>query len=226
MAFKKRKFRRLNGGRRFSRRRFSRNPRLKRFVKGVVRRMSEIKYNTANNALNIDAGIPFIANIVPTFSQGPDKTQRIGNKIKYKFMQFRMTMASVGGAAPLLQLSVRVMIVQTRLPLTAPAPLLTDILDAVNITSSVRNTAARVILDRTFYLGVEGALNVQSQRPSSIFIKKKVRINNNVDFKSAAQTVPADPKDNYYLVIFTNQGAALNNTLATNWFNRISYIDL
>lgn len=219
---RRRKFRKLNNGRRG--RRFNRGRRLKKFIKRVVRRMSEIKYSFAFNAAGQDAATPFIADITPTFPQGVTKNTRIGNAIKYKFLQFRATLVSLPGAVPLDQILVRSIIFQTRLPLSV-VPATTDILDANNILSSIRNTNVRIIQDKSFWLGLEGPLNIESGHTSAKTIKKKARINNNVNFSAAADVLPRDPKDRYYWMFITSQGVPLNNNINYSWFSRLSFID-
>lgn len=232
----KRRFRSRGFRRVFRRRRNGRSRRVKRFIKSVVRRMSEVKYNWASNVLAQDAATPAIINITPTFAQGTTKQTRIGDKIRYKFMQFRSTLACFYNgniAQPVLR--VRVIGFWTRINLPA-VPGLLDILDANNVLSSIRNTAVRVWMDKTYLMAKYADADYQQDNtwnpslapgmPFMVKMKKKFRVKNNVAFRNAANTLPEDPKDNAYIIFFSDAALIGQATLTFNWFNRMSFIDL
>lgn len=226
MVFKKRRLSRGRVKRRFVRRtRGSRSTRSKRFIKGVIRRMSEIKFSTASNAVNILNNLPFITSLVPTFPQGVDKNNRIGNRIKYKYIQLRFALDLNQGVAPTSSTAYwRMIVFWTRLPLSV-APALTDILFTAHFLSSVRNTNVRVITDKTYLLTPAGVVT-DTQRPNAVFYKKKFRTFQEVNFSNAADQIPRDPKDNLYCCLFSNNLLGVNDTnLDFTWNSRFSYTD-
>lgn len=226
MVFKKRrlsrrKFRRRAVGR-TGRGRFRRT---KKFVKAVIRRIAEVKYAFAFNAVVILNTVPFISSLVPVFPQGVDKFERLGNRIQYKFLQLRFEIqANVGAAAVSNNASIRFIVFWTRLPLSIP-PAVTDVLDAVNYLSSIKNTNVRIVMDRTPCLGITGGL-INTNRTTNILYKKKIKMFQNVNFSSAADSLPRDPKDNLYAMILTDSAVANDFTINFNWFSRMSYTDV
>lgn len=235
MAYKKR----FRSRGRFSRvrRRRTGGRRLQKFIKRTIRKMSEIKYATTatNGLVAFDAFTGVTVRLNPLIPQGSDKDERIGNRVRWKFLQFRMILSvldGTSGANPLV-VRMRIMIIQPRLQPAAglvTGPNITDIFDnstngAQAIVSSIKNTSVRVIMDKTYSLGVLGVAS-QSQLKAALTVKKKVRINNNVNYLNAGQTLPQDPKDNYYLVMICDT-AALNDVLVVYAYtSRISYIDI
>jgi len=81
--------------------------------------MSEVKYATTitNGYVNTDPSSFIPIRLNPIIAQGADKSERIGNRIRYKFMQIRCIFNVFDGAQPanpFIQ-HVRVLIVQPRL---------------------------------------------------------------------------------------------------------------
>lgn len=226
--------RRFRSRRRFTRVRRRRGGarRLRRFVKRVVRRMSEVKYRTATSSVAFDAASNYQATIVPTFPQGVDKYNRIGNRIRYKYLQFRWTLQASNGSNNLSrsQCFVRLLLIQSRtVPPAVANPLnqgwLFDSPGPTAIVSSIQNQNVRVLMDKSIWLGIlDNATLIE--RPPNIWGKKKVRINNNVNFINSTDLLPTDPKDNYYLYIISNRTTQNDVTLNLVWHSRISFIDL
>lgn len=233
----KRRFRSI---RRFrSRRRFRRrgSRRLVKFVKRVIRRNTEIKYAAFNSGpTTIDAFNGSITRMAPLFTQGVSKSGRIGDRIKYKFIQFRMHFTLNDGVSlanpPMLM--TRVILLQPRLTSFASQNLVYTADDWFDLptnnqtlmTSPIRNTACRVLMDRVYMNSVNIAQQPNAALPSFTYIKKKVRVNNHVNFHGENQDLPNDPKDNYFLVIITNANALTDANLTHRFHFRISYIDL
>lgn len=201
--------------------------------------MSEIKYGVKYTLgpQQFDLGSYGITNLTPAFLQGIDKPNRLGNKIKYKFLQFRATgymLDGSSGANPLVAFA-RVLIVQARVTPSlgiAAGPSIGEVFDISTsplfaMTSPVKNTSVRVLLDRTYSnitLQAGVANNLQVSLPL-IKIKKKVRVNNNVLFTGSAEVQPQDPKDNYYLIVIGDQNALNDAYLTMRWSCRISFLD-
>lgn len=213
------------------RRRRGRSSRLKKFVKRVVRRMSEVKYAISNGSGTFDAGNDYAANITPTIAVGPGKDERIGWKVRYKYLQFRLWLlayeGSTGGEAAIV---TRVILWQPRLPVangTNPhdMPLFNLTGNTYAQVSPINNNAARIIMDKTIAMGVR-PLASDVMLPAVRIFKKKIRINNNVNFQNATTTQPGDPKDNYFLTIVTGFGATNLVTFQSIWSCRVSYIDV
>lgn len=63
---------------------------------------------------------------------------------------------------------------------------------------------------------------------SQIEMKKVFRVNNNVNFINSGQTLPSDPKDQYYLVLICRDvsNAAPSYDFQGSWFSRLSFIDI
>ena len=87
----KRRFRSRGKFRTIRRRRFSRRRGMRKLIKRVVRRMSETKFNVESSFGVVDANDGLFDNVTPTWAQGTSKNQVIGNKIRYKYLQLRLS---------------------------------------------------------------------------------------------------------------------------------------
>lgn len=215
------KFRRFGGRRR-------RNFRLKKFVKGVVGRMSEVKYGFVTAPINLDANLLYIQYINPGFNQGVDKYFRIGNKIKYRRLSLRLEFWLNNGIAPVNYFArgCRVIIFQTRLALSAPIVAL-DFLDTANWLSTTKGTAVRIMYDKFMVLTPQGAATTLATNTGHYLKSLHFKVNNNVNFRDVTVNVPTDYKDQYYLVILTDQFAQGANVFNVqgSWFTRLSFTD-
>jgi len=233
----KRRFRSRGRFSRLRRRRRIGARRLKKFIKRTFRRMSEVKYATTitNGYVNTDPSSFIPIRLNPIIAQGADKSERIGNRIRYKFMQIRCIFNVFDGAQPanpFIQ-HVRVLIVQPRLIPAAgvgAGPSLAEVFDdginnIAGVVSSIRNTAIRVIMDRTYTMSTVGN-GASVQLPSGNHFKKKVRISNNVNYYGSGNTLPLDPKDNYYMYFVSDATGAGEANIAYNLHTRISFIDV
>jgi hypothetical protein len=227
MAFqRRRKFRRLNGGRR--RRVFGRSKRLKRFVKGVVRRMSEVKWVFTSYASGgaIPAGIYNVTELTPAFTQGPDKFQRIGNNIRYKRVTVQGIVQLNAGVAPPMLATMRVILFWSR-NTSSPSP--GTIFDnasigAGGINSTLMSQNVRVMKDWRFMVSPIGQ-GSGVQLSSGRTFKTSRRVNNNVSFTSSANVTPLDPHDRLWLVYGTD--ATVTTAFpVVNLHARFSYVDI
>lgn len=192
--------------------------------------MSETKYSTLFlSGTSIDSGIGYSVNINPVINSGTDKSQRIGNRIQYKFLQFRAVVRSnfvSGGNSGLV---VRVIVWQSRLPYVATSVSSNDSFIFMNtgvasaVVSPLNNQNLRVLFDRLIPMGAaNNAANVQL--PAIRVFKLKIRVNNNVNFANSTSTLPTDPKDLYYFTVVTDQ-TTTTNTLNITSCTRISFTD-
>lgn len=197
--------------------------------------MSEVKYGTLTTAVNqnIDLNTGAVIRLNPPIPQGNSKGSRIGNKIRFKFGQFRMTSYvsdGTSGTNPFLAF-IRIMIVQMRvLPAAGlvTGPTLSEVLDAgtnniVAITSSVTNTNVRVLMDKTY---MKPVFNNYVVPIPMIKIKKKFSLRNNCSFALNTDTLPTDPKDNYYLLAWGDTAGPNDAFLNTRFSFRLSFIDV
>lgn len=205
--------------------------------------MSETKYvtRTANALIVQDAGTGFFLRLNPPIAQGVDKDDRIGWTIKYKYIQLRFYAfftANAGGNA--VACPCRILLFQprqipnappTQLPAGGgiPDPVPADVWnDSTNqyqtFVSSIMNQNVRIIADRTYNTGVIPNADA-GILPSAFKFKKKVRVNNNVSFKSGGATYPMDPKDFYYVAVTCPVAA---NTVNINYLYhfRMSFTDI
>lgn len=225
MVFKnrRRKFRR--GTRRFRVRRFSK--RFTRRVKTIVRRMSEVKWQFRDfQADDFAAGTFFVQNITPSVDLGSGKTQRIGQRIRYKFLQINWQLHNGPGALAVGNYSpIRLIFFWSRAQLPLGGSILDDggSADNTNIFTTVRSDQARVIKDYKLMLGKDTvAMNVQI--PAVMSGKIRRRIFNNVTYQTGL-TIPQEFKDNLY-VLYAN-GSAVTTAATDLYVNaRISYIDI
>ena len=192
--------------------------------------MSETKFNYNQASGQFDATVDYETNITPSFAQGVDKTTVIGQKIKYKYLQFRMVLSNRQGTAPGNQfITVRIILWQPRLDATAAGTPATGPLfinnGAFAYISSINPTYGRIIMDKSIVLAPTPIAHTIGL-PSARVIKKKVRINNNVIFRNSNLGVPQDPKDNYMLTILTDVNAVNAYTILYAWNLRISFIDV
>jgi len=214
--------------------------RLKKFVKGIVKRMSEIKYSIIANqyANTVGSSSPVTVSVTPVFVQGTEKDQRIGDKIQYKYFQFRLMMDMYANTDPdevYSAFTVRAILWVPRATPTTGAPVdLTYLFDTqpdypapdYNVVSSINNKTARVMMDRSYTMTPTPYSN-RTQLPSMRIIKFKVPIRNNVTFRGSADTQPSQPIDQVYLTVVTSASAASNQpTLRITYVSRISFIDI
>lgn len=191
--------------------------------------MSEIKYAYADNVAAFDAFSNYEVYVTPNFPQGVNKNNRIGNRIRYKFLQLRMVIACAqlpAAAAPFN--IIRVILWQPRQIRNVTANPLnnTQVFNTASPLSSINPTGCRILMDKTHYF----SRWTQQMEPINIaparFYKKKVRISNNVNFFSSTELTPSDPKDMYYLTIVTNASAINQAQITLQWYVRISYTDI
>lgn len=227
MVFKKRYVR--GKFRRFKRRKFTRSKRARRFVKRIVRNMSEAKYATKYNKTNAANNGTTTIDINPTFPQGADKTERIGNRIKYKNLRLHFSAVCVAGGGSTNSVAViRLLLFQLRLPLNLIPSSGDFFLDPNQWNAPIRHEAVRVLWDKTLSLQVFNAATVPvTTNMPSVYVKKiRRRIKNNVSFASSATNTPTDPKDLYRLLVMTNSTAANDFTVTLDWACKISFIDI
>lgn len=202
--------------------------------------MSEIKYATTrpNAPQQQDAFNGIVIRLNPDINQGIDKNERIGNKIKFKYCQFRFSFALIRSNVnpPPALFVCRLLLVQLRLLPPGgliPGPVLADVfIDATTpdqaIHSSINNDMVRVIMDRTYCVqNLDMDPNVaNANMPTLIYVKKKWRQSNHCLFRSVTQITPQDPKDNFYFLMLTNANGNGDATIFYNYGFRLSYIDL
>lgn len=193
--------------------------------------MCEIKYAVKADAARYDAYLGHTSELTPNFTQGTDKNDRIGAKLRYKFLQIKMYLytdrwnAQAGDIDP--NTVIRVVIFQPRLPFTvAPNALNSEIFEESRWNATIKNHTCRVLYDKAFpmcsyYLDIPN-----HHAPSLRVIKIKRKVNNNVLFRTAGQVLPADPKDKYYLVVTSSTGAANIRAVSHDLYMRLSFIDM
>jgi len=229
--------RRFRSGGRFSRvrrrtgrRRFTK--RFKRAVNSVIRKNLEIKYGLRFNAFSqFDAAVGQVTDITPQFPQGVTKQSRIGNKIKLKYMQFRMMVQNglIGNPPGVVVTRLRILLFQTRLNPAGANPSTAEVFDnPTNIevmTSSILNPNVRIIMDKTRNMAV-GINAATAQEPLRFYIKKKVRLSNHVSFRSNLDLLPTDPKDKYYIMFLSDHPTINQINIQYQYTCRISFIDM
>lgn len=226
----KRRFRSRGRFSRVRRRRGGGAKRLKRFVKRVVNRMSEVKYATESGAWNYDANGTVLTSINPVITQGASKNQRIGNKIKSKrlYLKLNAWISSDTGAADWFTRKLRIVILQPRVAFSVPLQN-SDILDdGNNWLSTIKGTAVRVLYDKMFPLTPQLDANQHPSNSGSVTKKMVFRINNNVTYRDSTVNSPTDLKDQYWIFMFSDfLGLGTGGyDIQGNWFVRHSYIDL
>lgn len=221
----KRRFRSRGRFRRLRRRRGGR--RLKKFVKGVVRRMSEAKWNTIQYLSGgaIPSGTYTIVDITPQFPQGTDKFTRLGNNIKYKRLHIRGTAALLQGVAAPTFANYRLIFFVSRAGLS---PSIGQVLDNTSfpqaIYSTVQQQNARVIRDKHWIMSTVGN-GSEVMIPSGRTFRFSVRLGNNVNFTSSATAIPSNPLDHIYLAFASD--ATVTTAFPTLALNcRITYVDI
>lgn len=231
----KRRFRSGGRFRRLRRRRGGlRSKRLRKFVKRTVRSMSEIKWATISNSVaTIDPANGTSQSINPAFVNGNSKTSRIGNKIRYKFLQFRLNfqVTAISGTVYQATQTTRIIIFQPRIILFAnpQSPTITETLlifasPSDRVISSIDNTRCRILMDRTYLLSPLG-FYTSTGLPTAGRLKMKKRVNNNVSFISG-NSFPQEPKDTYYIAIFTDVSLPNTNSMTIQFNSRMSFYDI
>lgn len=230
MVFKKR-FRSRGRFIRRTRRRRNGSKRLRSLIKRTVRRMSEIKYSTSSSSFNVDGSGTLTHDVTPTFNQGVGKNNRIGNKIRYKMLtvNFEVFLARGVNLASGFVPGVRVVIFQGRTDITLTNAF-GGIADQTTFLTTFKGTAARILYDKFFVIEPWGADDTSAEGTAPRRVQRKVhfRVNNNVDFLDAADTVPDDQKDRYYIMFVTSQFGATTDQIEIqgSWFSRLSFFDI
>lgn len=200
--------------------------------------MSEVKFSSQIYASSFDGLVTNFGSILPSIPTGNTKQTRIGNRIRYKYFQFRMILRTnegsfIGNSATM----VRTIVFQPRIAVpTVVDPDFMNMLFTIKKTASggsninqmvspIENQNVRIIMDKTFPMGISPNA-ARSQLPTIKVLKKKVRINNNVNYASATESFPRDPKDTYWLLIITDATAGGDVLLTSTVSTRVSYIDL
>lgn len=231
MPYRKRQRRSKSTYRRRGRRSVYRSKKVSRFIKKVVRNMAETKYAVKFFDFNGDpfSGVTQLLN--PNIPQGIDKNQRIGNTIKYKFLQLRFSIGFVSPSDPFVNYfatTVRIIVWQPRSAYTIPS---TPYLDSFLFTytqqfrtgySPVNNQNVRVLFDRLLPFS---SVNLTTFLPPVRCFKLKTRINNNVSFASASDVIPKDPKDLYYITVIPHSNLE-QTSMDIDGIIRISYVDV
>lgn len=229
----KRRFRSRGRFTKLRRRRRGGAKRLKKFIKGVVKRMSEIKFRTSG-AFNVgfDPYLGAIIEFTPTFPQGTDKYARIGNCIQYKFIKIDETMAVTDGTAAGVSNGgfIRRIIFWPRVPFQGIAiPNQQNngfIFDDPGVgawLSTLRTQNIRVVSDKLIYFSTAGQAQ-NTQMPSVRKWKKRFRCFNKVNFSANTETLPTDNKDKLYVLIVSS--SAVNELTCTySWHTRFSFYD-
>lgn len=193
--------------------------------------MQETKYRTATASGVSDAYTGYYASIVPTFPQGVDKYNRIGNRISWKYLQLRLSVIFVRSGGTATTCLARIILFQTRTDLVPPTGSTSTnvwpwLFDTPNgFTSSIRNQNVRVLMDKTRWYSLTDLADVVQWTPGT-YIKKKFPIRNNVNFADATELVPSETKDQIYLAILTNRSSLGSVNISWIWQSRISFYDL
>lgn len=140
--------------------------------------------------------------ITPTFIQGTDNDNRIGNKIRYKRLTINGVFWVLAGLAPPDFCIYRMTIFAARIN----APTTSDLYDvatigggAEGIFSTIQHKNVRVIYDKITQISVQNnAATVMLPAVKRIKIRRPIF--NNVSFANSTQVVPTDPHDKLYLV--------------------------
>lgn len=200
-----------------------------KLIKRTVRRMQEIKWSTSkyDSGQAIPSGTYFLQEITPTFVQGVDKNQRIGNRIRYKRLTINGVMWMSEGIAPRSFCHYRCIIFAARIN----NPGVADVFDVVTIGggsqgifSTVKHQNVRVIADHIMPLAIQSnAANVQIPAVKKLRISKPIY--NNVDFQSVSTILPTDPHDKIYVVFGSDAPVASASPVLT-LFIKVSYYDM
>lgn len=237
MAYKRRRLSRFRFRRR---RRFNRRNtrRAKGFIKRVVKRMSELKWQvksqgaTPNNFNNLTGnGYGFFNELTPDIDQGPTSTQRIGNRIQYKNLKVNLYFSSLAGSL--------VDYFHLRIIIFIPRGI-TDFTDAQSVWSSlfdgapgnwnqwlqtIDNRNVHILKDKVISLTDPDAY-LESGIPVRRLFRWNFRLRNNVSYRTGQDTLPIEWKDRIFLFV-TWPNMAGNNQFLCNYFfwTRISFRD-
>lgn len=218
--------------RRFRVRRFIRK--VRRISRATIRRMSEVKWATASyNSQSQIPNLPSFNEISPSTAQGTNKIgQRVGNRIKYKYLTFDasafVTSADSVQAAGLYH--CRLAIVSYRIA----NPSFTDIsgsaaFNAANIWLPFDGTVVHVWKDWKFTLSTHMTGSPGQPGPMSVPVMRhfrfRKRLRHNVEYRSNVTEQPQDPHDKFIVLWGFNSGDP-NASMIVNHWTRISYIDI
>lgn len=193
-----------------------------------MRQTSEVKWVTSiNGGFGQAPNTWHITEISPNIAIGAGKDQRIGRKIRYKFVQINGHVKANTGTAAIENFAiVRVVIFFSR----TANPLAGDIFDSGGtapdfqfIHSTIRSDQVRVLSDHIYLLGKDSVAD-RVVLPSAKKIRLRRRTNQEVIFEPGS-TFPSIPKDRLYIVV----GMANAPTTATvdyQVFTRFSFIDM
>lgn len=206
--------------------------RKKRIILNSLRRISEVKYSSVTYTGTSDLRTGLVVYISPVISQGNSKKQRIGNRIKFKFMQLRAGLAFIQpSGSGLTAIFVRILVVRTKLPWNYGGNIFSDTFlfdsvgDSTHYNASVNNQNVQVFYDEVVAVSLIPAA-ASSGLPSATTVVMKRPILNNVSFPSDSATVTDDPNDKYYFVVLSNINTSSQVNLFCNLHNRTSFIDI
>lgn len=232
MAFygRRRRFRR--GKRRTRARRFVRK--IARVSKRVIRRMSEVKRYLITGSTTVQNTQQLI-NLIPDSNQGADKDQRIGNKIRFRYLTLKVFAAGTnnqasgtGATAAIGRLALLTSRTQSLTAANAIEEGVSTTPTNTTIAIPLRSENCNVLKDTQFWIAGAGAAG--SANDSSIYgipavrkFKFSRRLVRNARYASGTDTKPGNSEANVYLYM-----AGTNNVMSIqyNYSGRISYIDI
>lgn len=220
--------RRFNGRRkRFGTRRFVRK--IARVAKRTIRRMSEVK-TVFNGGVSAGPATSFtLIEITPSVLKGTSKLDRIGDKIRYKFLHLDFNVVvndnvAVPVAVP-TGTHIRVALLSSRVTTLVASDLLgTAVASTANIWFRLWGNTARVIRDWKWVQNVATVVgNTNTYMPVQRKFRVRKAMRQEVNFRDGSN-VPAAPQDKLYLFLGNTNGNV--GPLSVTWNLTMSFIDI
>lgn len=194
---------------------------IRRYIKKAVAAEDELKYvDTAAAYAQIDRGATLTA--VSTISQGAAQSQRVGDQIKQRKLEFRMDFYLAPGVTDATH-HMRVIIFRWHIATSVTTPTLSTILassGSVNVTCSPYNWQGKKQADFTILM--DRKFTVQRYAGQSHFSKILNLKNKNMAF-DAGSSAAADHI--YVLTVGDDVTGAHTPDIQAQWQTRLWYID-
>lgn len=192
---------------------------IRRVVKSTIRHMSEIKYSVLRSTYTHIPGTSTLTELTPDFPVGTDKFSRLGDKIKYKFMQLYGNVTFYPLTAPPEFVRCRMVIFWAR---QVPSLSWSNVADiSADVWSTLKPNMIRVVKDYRFFLSPNNFNESGFQVAKKIQVRR--RCNQNVLFRQGGFRAE-DPQDRLYS-IFISDGIVTTSEFNVSLLCRISFYD-
>lgn len=203
-------------------RRYGRGVRkIRRIAKATVRSLAETKWVFRNYFVNFAGGTNNLDEITPSVSQGTGQDDRIGNKIRLKFLQINGVIYAAPGIVPPWYNFITLHIFWSRQAL----PTISSTVDDSSTPLSTFNSGNGKLIKSYRFLLSTGGQSSNAGLPIIKSIKLRRRLRQPVHYATDGNNLPASYNDRLYFLFMTSTGVT-NVSFDVRLFVRWSFIDI